>query len=293
MGAPTMPAHDVLIPVDGGTLGAMDFGGSGPSVLLVHAPGHCAATWVLLAPILARTHRVVALDLRGHGLSEAPSLAPDEAWIDLATVIEHFDLGPAIVIGHDHGAFLAAHVVTLDGNAVLDAEQSLEQFELAVDPGIAEAMTERFNLGRVAHTTGERDAMIATAVDRYGEDWLLTDADTTALRAEVERSLLPRPDGTWVHTPHVDDLLAYYRFHAGSTIWPQPRLYGMVRQPVLVVHCRQGGSADHYEELVEIVSQHDHVTLRVMEAGHMPHQSAARQTAALIEKFASSLPLPG
>lgn len=296
-----MPSKDILIPVESGTLGVMDFGGTGPAVLLVHSPGHSAATWVLLAPLLAERHRVVALDLRGHGRSIAPSLPADGGWVDLATVIEELDLGPTVVVGHDHGAFLAGHVaierpelvravVTLDGNAVLDADQALEQFQLAVDPSLAEMMVERFNLGRIARTPAEREALVDTAVSRYGDDWLLADAQPTALLAEVERSLLALPDGTWLHTPKIEDLLAYYRFDTHSSIWPQPRLYELVRQPVLVVHCREGGAADHYDLLVQILERHDHVRLRVMECGHMPHQSATRETTVLIEDFISSLP---
>ena len=296
-----MTAQDILVPVEGGTLGVMDFGGTGDPVLLVHSPGHSAATWVLLAPLLVERHRVLALDLRGHGHSQAPQLPADAAWADVATVIEALDLGPTILVGHDHGAFLTGHaaierpelvraLITVDGNAVLGADETLEMLQLAVDPALAEAMAARFNLGRIAHTPQERDEMIATSMGRYGEDWLLADADQEGLRAEVERSLVPLPDGTWLHTPAIDDLLAYYRFDYDSSLWPRPEMYGMVRQPILVLHCREGSSADHYEDLVALLAGHDHVSLRVMEAGHMPHQSSPEETAELIEDFTSKLP---
>lgn len=291
-----MTATDLLVGTAAGELGVLDFGGSGPPILLVHSPGHSAATWVLLGPLLTQNHRVIALDLRGHGLSTAPALPADEAWIDLATVIEHFALGPTTVVGHDHGSFLAGHVaierpdlvnavVTIDGHAVLEADQALEQFELAFDPSLTAAMAERFNLGEIARNPAEREQMIETAVSRYGDDWLLTDADPTAMRAEVERSLTPLADGSWIHTPTVDGLLAYYRFHSGSTLWPQPRMYELVRQPTLVIHCNQGGATDHFDLLTAVLGEHDHVTLRVFESGHMPHQSEPLLTATVIEEF--------
>jgi haloacetate dehalogenase len=47
-------------------------GGEGPPVVLVHGFPQTHALWHRIAPELARTHRVVCLDLRGYGWSSAP-----------------------------------------------------------------------------------------------------------------------------------------------------------------------------------------------------------------------------
>ncbi|HUQ56583.1 alpha/beta hydrolase [Lentzea sp.] len=49
----------------------VDFGGpdDGPRIVLVHGLGGSHLNWVLLAPLLARRARVVAVDLAGHGLT--------------------------------------------------------------------------------------------------------------------------------------------------------------------------------------------------------------------------------
>ncbi|MEM8980304.1 MAG: alpha/beta fold hydrolase BchO [Pseudomonadota bacterium] len=45
--------------------------GSGPILLLIHGAGGATHTWRSLIPTLAKTHRVVALDLPGQGFSKA------------------------------------------------------------------------------------------------------------------------------------------------------------------------------------------------------------------------------
>ena len=41
--------------------------GSGPPVILLHKLGGWVADWRLIAPALAKTHRVIAIDMPGHG----------------------------------------------------------------------------------------------------------------------------------------------------------------------------------------------------------------------------------
>ncbi|HEY6030317.1 MAG TPA: alpha/beta fold hydrolase, partial [Gaiellaceae bacterium] len=54
-------------------------GGDGPPLLLVHGFAGAASNFAVLAPLLARRHRVLVPDLPGHGgsapLQAAPNLA--------------------------------------------------------------------------------------------------------------------------------------------------------------------------------------------------------------------------
>ena len=63
-------------------IAVIDWGGAGPLVLLHHANGFCAGTWGLFAEHLRRDYRVVALDARGHGDSNAPTSTDAYAWIE-------------------------------------------------------------------------------------------------------------------------------------------------------------------------------------------------------------------
>src|SRR4051794_19256785 len=89
---------------------AFDSLGAGPLVVCVPGMGELRSTYRATAPALAAAgHRVVTMDLRGHGDSDATFDAYDDVATagDLLALIEH--LGePALVIGNSLGAGSAA-----------------------------------------------------------------------------------------------------------------------------------------------------------------------------------------
>ena len=102
----------VELPGRGLQISLLDWGGSGPLVLLSHANGFCAGVWDEVAAVLRGSYRVVGIDARGHGDSDAPP--PPDAYIwdefvaDLVAVAERLvpELGggqPAYGIGHSFG----------------------------------------------------------------------------------------------------------------------------------------------------------------------------------------------
>jgi pimeloyl-ACP methyl ester carboxylesterase len=93
----------------GAELAVVDFGGTGPGILLVHGMMGRATTWHSTAQWLTDLGHVVGYDARGHGLSDAPEGPYDRAAHigDAAAVIEALGLGPAVVIGHSMGALTA------------------------------------------------------------------------------------------------------------------------------------------------------------------------------------------
>ncbi|HLY13675.1 MAG TPA: alpha/beta hydrolase [Candidatus Limnocylindrales bacterium] len=85
-----------------------------PGVLLVHGLGSTAWTWAPVARRLRDRVRVVAIDLRGHGLSDAPTsgYTTDQLAEDVVAVAEGSGLltdgGPRVVLaGHGFGAIVA------------------------------------------------------------------------------------------------------------------------------------------------------------------------------------------
>lgn len=94
-------------------LEALDFGGDGPGVLLLHGLAGTAREWEDTAAWLSGTHRVVALDQRGHGRSERrPADVSRGAFVtDAVAAVEQLDLAPVALIGQSlggHTAFLVA-----------------------------------------------------------------------------------------------------------------------------------------------------------------------------------------
>lgn len=83
----------------------LDFGGDGPPLLFLHATGFHAWVWLPYVRRLAPHYRVLALDQRGHGLSDKP---PDGyRWQvfgdDLKGFLEALDLDGVRAVGHSKG----------------------------------------------------------------------------------------------------------------------------------------------------------------------------------------------
>jgi len=79
-----------------------------PGLLLVHGFGAHSHWWDACAPFLARDFRVVAVDLAGMGDSDYRDAYSQRQYADdLAQVIRHADLSPALVVAHSFGGLMA------------------------------------------------------------------------------------------------------------------------------------------------------------------------------------------
>ena len=74
--------------------------------MLLHGITANARVWDPVAEALAGRYRVVAVDQRGHGVSETPDCGhgADEFADDVQALVEDLDRGPAVVMGHSMGA---------------------------------------------------------------------------------------------------------------------------------------------------------------------------------------------
>ncbi|MDP4023694.1 alpha/beta hydrolase [Methylobacterium sp. NEAU 140] len=95
-------------------------GGSGPPVLLLHGHPQTLSTWHAVAPRLAQSRRVVAMDLRGYGDSDKPPGGERHAHYakramaaDAAAVMRALGHDRFAVVGHDRGGRVA-HRLALD-----------------------------------------------------------------------------------------------------------------------------------------------------------------------------------
>ena len=98
---------------DGVNLRYLDTGSGNPPLVFIH--GWCCdhTYWRDQLPEFARRHRVIAVDLRGHGQSDKPDqdytiggFADDVAWL-----IRRLELHQPVVIGHSMGGVIALNLI--------------------------------------------------------------------------------------------------------------------------------------------------------------------------------------
>jgi pimeloyl-ACP methyl ester carboxylesterase len=92
---------------DGFTIGALEWGGDGPPLVLLHPNGFCAGVFDPLARALRSDYRVVGVDLRGHGTSSAPTTFEDCGFVaaatDVVAMLDHLGLDEVAILGESLG----------------------------------------------------------------------------------------------------------------------------------------------------------------------------------------------
>ena len=84
--------------------------GEGPLILLIHGAGGATQSFRDLFPILAESHRVVAVDLPGQGFTQLGAqqrCGLDHMSEDLLSLCRNQGWAPDIVVGHSAGAAIA------------------------------------------------------------------------------------------------------------------------------------------------------------------------------------------
>ncbi|MFA9430610.1 alpha/beta fold hydrolase [Egicoccus sp. AB-alg2] len=182
--------------VEGARIAYLAWGRVGAPVLaLVHGGAAHARWWAHLGPLLAEEHRVVAVDLSGHGDSDHRPRYRAEQWAREVMAVcaqERHGGGPPVVVGHSMGGFVtivaaARHGEELAGAIVLDSPVR------RADPESEEARRRGRNMFRQPKAYPD----LATGMAHFH---LVPPQPTTNgwLVAEVARHSLRRwEDGSW------------------------------------------------------------------------------------------------
>ncbi len=109
-----------------------------PTLVFIHGWSCDSTYWQDQLPVFAGTHRVVAIDLPGHGRSGTDR----EAWTlpaygdDVRVVVEHLGADPVVLIGHSMGAPVALEAAARMPGRVraVIAVDSLHDAEMSWDP---------------------------------------------------------------------------------------------------------------------------------------------------------------
>jgi pimeloyl-ACP methyl ester carboxylesterase len=116
--------------------------GTEKHILCLHGITANCRCWDVIAPVLSPKHRVLAMDLRGRGLSEKPGTgySLEHHIRDMICVMDGMGLQQAVIMGHSLGAFVtlafgAEHpervdrLILVDGGGDLSEEQMDKVFE--------------------------------------------------------------------------------------------------------------------------------------------------------------------
>lgn len=210
------------------TITALDWGGPDPVVVLLHPNGFCAGLYEPVARGLRRSCRPVAIDLRGHGASHAPS-KPDEYHFahladDVAAVLDAITPESVVGVGGSLGGAIAVMVDKAHPGRwqrLLLAEPvafPLDAFDETAENPMATAARQRrrtfANATAMAAAYRRRpplSQLAPEALDAYLHWGTVTDDAGTHLRCdpEIEATIFETSatsagaPAAWDHLPHV------------------------------------------------------------------------------------------
>lgn len=106
-----LSAHrkEVVVGSEGITLSYIDLSGEGIPIVFLHGASGCAVQWEAQAERLAGLHRVLCVDMRGHGKSDKPatSYKTGDFMDDMVSWLETMGLHEFYLVGHSFGGYIA------------------------------------------------------------------------------------------------------------------------------------------------------------------------------------------
>lgn len=223
---------DEVISGDGVELAARDYGGTGRPLVLLHGgPGQNLATWDHFVPYVLDGFRVVALDLRGNGLSsDADDYSYRAIASDVHAVIDHYRLERPIVAGHSWGGqvavFYAAEYGECDG--VVGIDGWVTDVRDATAPDAWEWLERQYASDPLLNFSGTRDELhvvLAKVAELHG-----------AGSADVcRRELIERGDGVFRWRRTWAESLAMEKAVTAEGYALTTEVYERVRCPCLLI----------------------------------------------------------
>ena len=110
------PSHEFMTTADAVKIHYMVQGNGTPVVLIHGFSGTAEGNWFSngVAAALAKNHRVVAIDCRGHGKSEKPhdaALYGERMWKDVIELMDHLGIKQAHIHGYSMGGMITARLL--------------------------------------------------------------------------------------------------------------------------------------------------------------------------------------
>lgn len=149
---------------------ARDLTGTGPLLVLIHGITENRHTWDPLLDDLAADHRVLRVDLRGHGQSpKGESYAVDELAADVYACVSELGDETPMIVGHSLGGMVVtAYGAAYPTRGIVNVDQSLDLTGLQAGVKALEPMlrSDSFGLAITAVFDSLRGALPADETER-------------------------------------------------------------------------------------------------------------------------------
>ncbi len=237
-----------------------DLRGNGPPVVLLHALGTHGGLW---ADVPLPAVRVLTLDLRGHGGSDAPKppYAMGAMIRDVEQAMDHFGIKDAVVVGISLGGLIAQGLATKR----LDLVRGLVLSNTAAKIGTADLWNAR------------ADAVARTGLENYADGAM----ERMLGRAWRDHPKMPMLRQMLVQTAP-NGWIGAARAIAGTDFYTPT---AALRLPTLVIAGANDGTTppDLVRELADVILGSEYHLMRG--AGHLPMLDQPAAYGALISGF--------
>jgi len=251
--------------------------GEGPDVLLLHGAGASAHSWAPLVPHLADRHRVIALDLPGHGWTRSPRgrARLGDVAADIAALCAQEGWEPQLVIGHSAGGAvsleLARQGLILPERLVV-VNGALENFRGAAGwlfPIMAKMLALNPFTGLLISQGGRSVSQVRSILSSAGTE--LSDEGLARYANLIQRRA------------HVDGTLAMM---AQWSLDDLNRALPEIATPTLFVHGERDGAVALRVAERAARTMPDAQLVALPGVGHIAHEEAPERVAEEIARFA-------
>jgi pimeloyl-ACP methyl ester carboxylesterase len=284
---------DADVTIDGGQLLSLPGGdvqvfeegsGSGAPIVLIHCYSCSLHWWDELAPILAENHRVIRIDLLGHGGSQKPSsgYSMEEQAGLVAGVLDRLDVQGAVVVGHSMG-FAVSVALAARASQLVDRLVNIDEGPSTDDCSLP-------FLAKAGYWP-----VVGEALRRLSPDFAVKDAYSDAFAPGYDASDgFPNPDqviddyNAMTYTSFKDSAKLAGDYEDEATLDTRLR---QIPVPLLSIFgaedqiCEPESSQEAYAALPGARTE------LIDGAGHSPNVEKPEETAKLIEAFAAGASL--